>query len=205
MAEETNVNEVQQQQAAQSPAVAQNTGNPAPASEVSPTIPYDRFAEVNKRMKEAEEKLATIQREAEAKERKRLEEQGQWEKIAHDLQAELDTYKPYKMQWEQTVETVKERNARRITEVPDTLKTLVPTTLSPIELDTWLNNNAHILKAPPAPATDAGVRGDMPKKINVQLNPLEVEMAKAMGLSIEAYAKRKAEIEIERKSSTDEE
>ena len=65
---------------------------PAPAPDAAPApVPYDRFAEVNKRANELATRLEEMERKSKADEDRTLAEQNKWKELAEKREAELAT------------------------------------------------------------------------------------------------------------------
>ena len=129
-------------------------------------------------------------KEAEARaaeqEQLRMAEQGQYKELFERTRAELDSAKAAQEQLEQVQERIKARNAKRIAEIPEQWRDVVPVGYTPLELETWLDANATKLTLPKAPNLDAGARGA--GKPSVQLTPMELEAARKLQFTPEQYA-----------------
>jgi hypothetical protein len=80
---------------ATTPAGAQNTGKTEAADAATEkAVPYERFAEVNKRAKEAEKKLADLDNATKAAETARLKEQGEYKTLAEKAAARVAELEP---------------------------------------------------------------------------------------------------------------
>lgn len=138
---------------------------------------------------------------AQAAEDKRLAEQQQWKELAEKRAAALDALKPLQDRYTTLEETFKATLAKRLEALPDWSKSLVPAFDDPVKTMAWLDANQHVFAARKAPGLDGGVQ-DQSGKQAPQLTAQEVQMAKAMGLTLEVFAKRKAEIAAQRDQST---
>jgi hypothetical protein len=132
-----------------------------------------------------------------AEETKRLAEQGKWKELADQRQVELDALKPVQDRLAALEAQLQATNEARIKTIPEAFRTVIPTDYAPERLAGWLDANIGKLTQQPAPNTDAGARGDS-KPTAMKLTAEEEQMARAMGVSNDAYAKRKAEIAAQR-------
>jgi len=162
-----------------------------PKPEPQESVSYSRFVEVNNARKKAEDELNRIKQEQEKADKKRKQDEGKWQELYENQSKELDEYKPFKERYEKLETLLKAVNEKRIADIPESMRSLVPTQLDPVGQFEWLSSNAHVLTVPKAPNLDPGARGDAPK-IDVKLTPEEMEYAKTFGLTPEQYAKSKA-------------
>lgn len=131
------------------------------------------------------------------RETKLLAEQGEYKKLYETLAADHG----------KVVEAAKERDAyksafeaslqKRIADIPEGMRSLVPTGYTPLQLSQWLDDNAALLAGRRAPNLDpgAGGSGSGGSGTPVQLTPDDLELARRFNMTPEAWAKRKAEIE----------
>lgn len=89
----------------------------------------------------------------------RLAQQGEWEKLATERAAQIETLKPYQAEAAKLLEALTGMLDKRLESVPDHLRPLVKAML-PIEALSWLDANADKLNPPSAPDGDGGKRGD---------------------------------------------
>lgn len=157
-------------------------------------IPKSRLDEALERARKAEEMLAQVQTTAQAAEQERLKKQGEWQQIADNALKENEVLKSFRQRTEMLEGTIKAANEALIAQVPDSMKKLIPVDYPPERLQLWLNENWRMLTVPPSPNIDAGAGvGSGAKPIN--LTPEQLQVAKQLGVSPEAYAKRLAEIQ----------
>lgn len=69
------------------------SATPEKKEEEVKTIPYDRFAEVNQKMKEYEAQAKEFEKFKQEQERKKLESKGKYEEILTQIQTEFEEYK----------------------------------------------------------------------------------------------------------------
>lgn len=129
--------------------------------------------------KEAEE--AARQRE-----QARLAEEGKWKELAEQRAQSLAEVEPYKERAQTLEALIRESNAKRLEQVREDMRGLIPADYAPEKLSSWLDANWHNLMNRPAPSTDAGA-GAVGGGKSVQLSPEQKQMAKMMGMTEEQY------------------
>lgn len=139
------------------PAGALNT-EPSPKPQEQESVPYARFSETNKRAKDAEAKLAKYVADQEKAEKKRLEDEKQYQQLYQDEQKRVEELSGYKERYDKLREQVAERNKTRFEAIPEKLRTLVPKYDDPFQLEDWLVTNQEMLIEPKhiAPSLDGG-------------------------------------------------
>jgi hypothetical protein len=105
------------------------------------------------------------QRDAEIAEaeRKRLAEQGEWQKLAGEWEAKAKTLESEKARADALEGQIKAMNEARIKLIPEALRSTVPADYAPAKLSAWLDVNVPLLTKTPAPGLDAGKRGESGK------------------------------------------
>lgn len=152
------------------------------------------LAELRAEAKKRRLQLREAEITASKAEEERLKEQAKWQELAEKRGKELDALKPREEQFKRFEEAFLATLQKRIEGLPDAYKAIVPDFADPIKTSEWLDANAHLFQQRTAPNIDAGA-GNIPTAKGTQvLTQSELEMAKAMGVSAETYAKRKAEI-----------
>ena len=121
---------------------------------------------------------------------KKLEEQGEWQKLAEQRAAELEAMKSVSEKAEALAAKIQATNEARIKQLPEAYRGMVPDYDDPVKVSEWLDKNAAALQKPQAPNLDGGAQGDAAK--NVKLTAEELAAAKRMGISAEKYAAMKA-------------
>lgn len=142
-----------------------------------------------------EAKKTRLEKEASDKARKdaeqaQLVEQGNWKKLAEDRAAELAKLTPYQQRAEALEKIINDNNAEMIKQIPEADRDIVPT-LSPDALNAWLVKALPRLARKPAPETDAGAGQGGSGSSATTLTDDEKQMAAAMGITLEAFAKQK--------------
>jgi small-conductance mechanosensitive channel len=161
-----------------------------PAKQDEFMIPKSRFDEVNKERQALAEKLSTIEAAQKAETEKRLQEQSQFKELAEKRGAELVEAKAKADQVDAYEYTLQKVLDAQIEALPEDKRTLVPEALTTQQKLDWLAKNAAILKAPAAFDIGAGKKGG-DQKMQVDLTPEEVQIARQFGLTLEEYAKNK--------------
>ncbi len=130
-------------------------------------IPHSRFNEVNTELKAAREQLAAFEKakaaaaqEAEAAQQKQLAEQNRWKELYETETAKIAEFTPYKERWESHVTATAERNTKRLADIPEAMKSLVPEYDDPLKVSKWLDSNWQTLTAKASsPNLDGGAGG----------------------------------------------
>ncbi len=153
-------------------------------------VPYERFSEVNEKLKEATQKLTEVEKEKNDQLEAQLKEQGKWKEIAEQRANEIATIKPKADTVEDMEKTLVSVLEAQVASLPEDKRSLVPDEMTTQQKLSWLSKNAAILKAPAAFDIGAGHNGGSETK-NIQLSPEEIEMAKHLNMTPEEYAKNK--------------
>ena len=139
----------------------------------------------------------TAEKAARDAEEKRMAEQQEWKTLAEARAARLAELEQIQAQAEEIQATFTASMEHRLKQVPsDVLKNTVEpirAAMSPVQFSKWLDANMELLSTKKAPNLDAGSVSN--SGTTTRLTPAELQMAQNMGISPDAYAKRKAEIE----------
>jgi DNA repair exonuclease SbcCD ATPase subunit len=174
------------------PSQAQNSDIPATWEEI---FEHNRFKQLTERAKEAEMALDKLKSEREDQRQKELEEQEKWRELAGERQSKIEELQPIQEQYNAMLERLRESNKQRIESIPEAMRSLVPEYDDPSRLAAWLDANASKLAKQPAPDLNGGAGSGERPGAEVKLSDAEIQTAKKMGVSIEAYKKRKAELQ----------
>lgn len=136
--------------------------------------------------------LKKHEEEARQREQQRLAEQGQWRELAESRAKELSDLQPYRERAESLESMLRDSNKRRIEQIPEDMRALVPTDYAPEKLASWLDANISRLTKPIAPRLDGGATGGSGNTMT--LTDEEKQVARATGMSLEDYAKYKERI-----------
>ncbi len=123
-------------------------------------IPQSRFNEVNEEKNRALDELKKLQKQLADQEKSKLEEQGNFRKLADDAQAALSAATPVVEKYRALEAKAKARNEARVKALPEHARKLVPAISDPLELQAWLDEAEPIFKLPQPADTDAGKQGD---------------------------------------------
>ena len=136
-----------------------------------------------KASREAREALERAQQAAESK---RLEEQGEWQKIAEQRKAVLDALAPIKAKAEQADAVMQKLLDAQLERLSDDARDMVNTMPGDVQakLD-WLAANQGRLMRPAAPEMDAGARGN--SAASIKLTPGQETAARAARMTNEQY------------------
>lgn len=146
------------------------------------------------RRKQRENESASVKAEE-----TRLAQQQEWQKLAENRKAELDKLLPIAEQHEAITAAFNASLDNRLKQIPDDVrkKTVDPIrkALSPVDFSNWLDANTDILRARQAPNLDGGAGGsNRPANGATDMTQADIDMAAAMNIKPEVWAKRKAEI-----------
>ena len=189
MADETNP-----AQAGESSAGTQNTD-----STPQQAIPYARFQEVNEARKRAEAEVERIKSETAAAQDKALKEQGKYRELYEKVMAELEVERQHRERADALGKTISATNQKRIEQIPEDMRPVIPTDYPPEKLSEWLDNNASRLTKAPPPPRDGGKVGEAGQpqiKVTEQVSRM-AQVANQFGYNIkpEALAARQKAIE----------
>lgn len=123
----------------------------------------------------------------------RLIDEGNFKALAEQRAAELAVLTPMKERAEALEKMIRESNSSRINTVREDMRALIPVDYPPEKLASWLDANLTRLTTPPAPNIDAGAGAGNGGKSLPSLSEEQKAMARAMGITPEAYAKRLTE------------
>lgn len=99
-----------------------------------------------------EQRLAAI----EAARKKKLEEDGNYAELLKAREAELETYRPKAERADVLEQMIRQSNERRIEQIPEGMRSIVPLDYPPEKLSAWLDASAGLLSKPSAPDIGAG-------------------------------------------------
>lgn len=150
-------------------------------------------AETNRKAKAAADAAAKAAEEAQ------LAKNQEWQKLAESRREELEKLKPVADQHEAITAAFNASLDNRLKQIPDDVRKKavdpVRAALSPVEFSNWLDANLETFQARRAPGLDggAGASGGG-KSAGAALTAADLEMARAMNIKPEDWAKRKAEL-----------
>jgi hypothetical protein len=135
----------------------------------------------------ANERLTAIERA----QQERLAKQGDFETLAQQRAAEVESLKPFAQRTSELEAVIREDNEAIIKSIPEQMRSIIPTDYPPEKLKRWLTTNMTLLSKQPAPNYDAGAGGGGGGSQPVKLSPDELAMAKRVGVTPEEYLKAK--------------
>jgi chromosome segregation ATPase len=154
-----------------------------------------RLADVNNESAERRHRLKEMEtqvKELSAAQQKRLAEQGNFEELARQRAAEVETLKPYEERAKALESVIRASNDARVAQVREDLRALVPADYSPEKLALWLDANWSRLTVKAAPDLDAGAGTANGRAI--RLTDAERAQAKRSGLTEEEFASAKQKL-----------
>lgn len=137
--------------------------------------------------------LEKAEREAAQREQARLAEEGRWKELAEQRERDLAKVQPYQERAAALESMIIASNKTRMERIPEDMRALVPTEYPPERLAGWLDANFDRLLKRPAPDVDAGAGAGAGNGLP-RLSQEQIEMARMMGVSLDAYAKQLAEL-----------
>ena len=146
------------------------------------------------KLAEYETKQSEIDAENQAAETKRLEQQNKFEELYKASQSRVAELEPLQEQVNAFTEQIKARNERTVSNVPESMRSLIPDFGdSPQQLSAWLETNAELLSnTPNVPKLDGG-RGNAGGRTPAQKDVLELSelkrQASNLGVDWRTYAR----------------
>jgi len=191
-----------------------NDGQPVTGSDkpTPPAVSYSDKTPLSEFPPEAQEYVKRLRKEIEDKRKatereqeKLLQDQQKWKELAETREAKLNQLQPILDQHDSIEAAFNASLDTRLKQIPDDIrkKTIDPirAALSPVDFSNWLDANADVFRNRRAPPMDEGAGGPSGGgKGGVGLSQQDLEMAQAMGIKSEVWAKRKAEMEKSRAS-----
>lgn len=147
-----------------------------------------RLAERDGTISGLNDRLTAIEQANKAK----LEQEGNFKELAAQRAAEIEALKPSAARAAELDKLIRDLNEARIKQVPETMRSIVPTDYPPEKLQAWLVANEPLLKSVPPPDFDAGKgTSGQGKSTATALSAEELAMAKLVGVPPEDFAKQK--------------
>jgi hypothetical protein len=157
-------------------------------------VPYDRFHQVNEAKRLAEERLAKYEADKAKADTETLAKNQEWQKLAEQYKAELDSKTSVEAEAKRYRDRLEADNQARIERIPENKRSLIPEYDDPVKMGAWLTANEAewgTVAKPIAPNLGGGAGGNV-KTPDHKLTAMELEYAKAAGVSPEQYAIQKA-------------
>lgn len=137
----------------------------------------------------ANERLTAIERA----QQERLAKQGDFETLAQQRAAEVESLKPFAQRTSELEAVIREDNEAIIKSIPEQMRSIIPTDYPPEKLKRWLTTNMTLLSKQPAPNYDAGAGlGSGSSGMAIKLTEDEKQMAKMAGMTEKEYAEYKS-------------
>lgn len=140
--------------------------------------------------RDLEQKLGTAESKMTSLEQARkieLERRDDFETLSRELEAELIELRLKAEKAERLEKAVIARNEKLAARIPEHLRELYPSNLSPEEQSEWLDKALPKLTAPPIPDLDGGAGGQGRSRSSVKLTADEKKIAAASGMTEEEW------------------
>lgn len=151
-------------------------------------IPKSRFDDEIKKRKDAEEKLAIVEKETASRIEKQLEEDGKWKDLYEASGKKIAELQPIADRVEEQEETLKDVLDASVEQIPEDLRGLVPEKLNTKDKLDWISANSALLHKSKPFDIGAGKLGGTNNK-GIDLNSEQKDLAKAAGMTEEEYVK----------------
>lgn len=163
---------------------------------------WQKLAEAReKRIKERDDEVKSLKAQytganqrltaIEQAQQERLAKQGDFETLAQQRAAEVESLKPFAQRTSELEAVIREDNEAIIKSIPEQMRSIIPTDYPPEKLKRWLTTNMTLLSKPPAPNYDAGAGLGNGGSQSAKLTQDELAMAKLVGVTPEEYLKAK--------------
>jgi len=157
-------------------------------TETAQTFTADYVRELRQEAAAVRIKLRELEMKQKQEDDARLAQQAEWQKLAEQRAQEVESLRPYQEKYTAMLEAIKTGNAKRIEQIPDSMKTLVPTIDDPAVLSQWLDANWQILTGKPlSPSLNGGAGTQAQRTQTITLTDAELEMAAKMRIKPEDY------------------
>ncbi len=178
---------------------SQQTGGEKPAKYNPATLEDAQriIAALEKRVLERDEELRTVkpqlgtmQQQLEtlmAARRKELEQGGNHEQLAKEYAAQLEMLKPQATLAKELEDVIRADNEAIIKQVPETMRSIIPTDYPPAKLKQWLTANAPLLAKQPAPNFEAGAGGGASKGAGDKIQVTDADRAQAAAATASGF------------------
>ena len=177
----------------QEPAAEGQEPTPAPEQVQDDEKQYsqDYVQELRQEAAKYRTELRKVQDALQGREEQELAEQEKYKELADKYRAQVDELTPVQERYNAMIEQLRESNEKRIEDLPEAMRSLVPEYDDPAKLRAWLDANADKLRKPQAPSLNGGAGGGKRPGEDVVLNEQERAAAQKMGITPEEYAKFK--------------
>lgn len=155
-------------------------------------IPRSRFNEVNNELKERRQELEKIKKQQEelrAKEeearQKALLEQQEYKELWENAENERKELASYKERYEAFLAQTQGENEKRISQIPEKMRSLVPKYDDPLEVRAYLDQNWELFNQKQFPKLDGGAGGSGRADANENSREREWVIQKAQALNLD--------------------
>ena len=168
------------------------TTEATPAAVEVQTFPASYVQEIRQEAASYRTKLREFEEKQKAESDKRLAEQNEWKTLADQRAQEVESLRPYQEKYTAMLEALKAANEKRVGQVPETMRSLIPPIEDPATLNQWLDTNWMLLTGKaPVPSLNGGAGSTQARTSSPALTDAELSMAAKMGISAEDYAAAK--------------
>ena len=158
----------------------------------SDLFPRDYVEKLRQEAADYRTKLRQFEEQQQKAEEERLAKSSQWQELAEKRAQELAALTPIKERYEAMLTALAESNKKRIDQVPEHLRSLVPEYDDPARVAAWLDANWQALTDKPiAPNLNGGTGNGTQRAKVITLTDAEIATAQKMGIKPEDYQKYK--------------
>lgn len=156
------------------------------------TFPADYVQQLRQEAASYRVKLKEIEEAQKKADEERLAKQQEWQTLAEQRAAEVEALRPFQDKYAAMLEAIKAGNEKRIEQIPEGMRTLIPPIDDPATLTNWLDTNWQLLTGKAQAPSLNGSAGQGPARTQaVTLTDSELQIAQKMGLTAEQYASAK--------------
>ena len=156
------------------------------------TFPADYVQQLRQEAASYRVKLKEIEEAQKKADEERLAKQQEWQTLAEQRAAEVEALRPYQDKYAAMLEAIKAGNEKRIEQIPEGMRTLIPPIDDPATLTNWLDTNWQLLTGKtPAPSLNGSAGQGPARTQTITLTDGELQIASKMGLTPEQYASAK--------------
>ena len=177
-------------QAATTPTPAQVAGPADTAQDAvtATTFPAEYVQQLRQEAASYRTKLREIEEANKRADEARLAQEAKWQELAEQRAREIEELRPYQERYTAMIDALKASNEKRLEQVPDGMRSLIPPIDDPATLGQWLDANWQILTGKAlAPSMNGGAGAPTPRTSTVVLTDAELAMAAKMGITPEQY------------------
>jgi phage I-like protein len=154
-------------------------------------IPKTRLDEEIQKRKNAEQKLSDLEKQKQAEDTKRLQEQNDFKTLYENASQELQTLRPKAVVADESEKVLQAVLDAQVNEIPEAYRSLIPEEMSVNKRLDWISKNKALLLKPAAFDISAGKGGGGAPDKSADLSQEEIAVANKFGVKPEEYAKHK--------------